>query len=76
VLPGRAMSDQYLKGLTRDGVVFDFALNLVDAKEWAGACWSPDGDYLFANTLAEQFAGDEPRSRTYAIWGPWRRGSL
>ncbi|MFO7591775.1 MAG: DUF839 domain-containing protein [Acidimicrobiia bacterium] len=76
VLPGRAMSDQYLKGLTRDGVVFDFALNLVDAKEWAGACWSPDGDYLFANTLAEQLAGDEPRSRTYAIWGPWRRGNL
>lgn len=76
VLPGRETSDQFLKGLTADGVVFDFALNLVDPKEWAGACWSPDGEYLFANTLAEQFAGDDPKSRTYAIWGPWSRGDL
>jgi len=76
VLPGRTTADQFLKGLTGDGVVFDFALNLIDAKEWAGACWSPDGDVLFANTLAEQFAGDDPKSRTYAIWGPWSRGDL
>jgi secreted PhoX family phosphatase len=70
-------SEQYLKGLTRRGEVFDFALNLADNREWAGACWSPDGRYLFANTQGETRVSASPRpSRTYAIWGPWERGAL
>ena len=70
-------SEQFLKGLDRKGRIFDFALNVVDNKEWAGACWSPDGHYLFVNTQGKTRT-TEPHvpSRTYAIWGPWHRGPL
>lgn len=40
-------NDQYLRGLTRQGYVFDFALNLNNSSEWAGATffsWSRDDD--------------------------------
>jgi uncharacterized protein len=77
VLPGQSRAEQHLRGLTPDGAVFDFARNLTDPAEWAGACWSPDGRYLFANTLGTTFRADDATpSRTYAIWGPWRRGEL
>ncbi|MET0149738.1 MAG: alkaline phosphatase PhoX [Acidimicrobiales bacterium] len=70
-------SEQYLKGLTSRGQLFDFALNVVDNSEFAGACWSPDGSVLFVNTQGETNAVANPRpSRTYAIWGPWERGAL
>lgn len=70
-------SEQFMKGLTRRGEIFDFALNLADNREWAGACWSPNGQYLFANTQGETRVATNPRpSRTYAIWGPWHRGAL
>ncbi|MET0490046.1 MAG: alkaline phosphatase PhoX, partial [Acidimicrobiales bacterium] len=70
-------SEQYLKGLTSRGQLFDFALNVVDNSEFAGACWSPDGSVLFVNTQGETNAVADPRpSRTYAIWGPWERGAL
>jgi secreted PhoX family phosphatase len=36
--------------------------------EWAGACFSPDGRWLFVNI---QFPGI-----TFAITGPWHRGPL
>lgn len=69
-------AEQKLIGLTRRGRVFDFAVNILDSKEWAGACWSPGGKYLFANTQGEtQEPGTLP-GRTYAIWGPWRHGAL
>jgi len=77
VLPGNTAAEQHLRGLTVDGAAFDFAANLVDSGEWAGACWSPDGKYLFANTLGSTVRSDTaPPSRTYAIWGPWSRGAL
>ena len=36
--------------------------------EWAGACYSPDGKWLFANI---QTAGI-----TFVITGPWQEGAL
>jgi secreted PhoX family phosphatase len=70
-------AEQYLKGLTRGGEIFDFALNLVDNREWAGACWSPDGQYLFVNTQGEtRLTPDGQLGRTFAIWGPWAQGRL
>lgn len=71
---------QYLKGLTRDGRLFDFAANLLDGREWAGATFSPDGQYLFVNTqgATSGFNSADPThyGRTYAIWGPWTSGAL
>jgi secreted PhoX family phosphatase len=62
---------QYLRGLTRRGDIFDFAQNLVgadDASEFAGACFSPDGRFLFVNIQSPGY--------TFAIWGPWEQGAL
>ena len=59
---------QHLRGLTPDGHIFDFATNLVNNSEFAGACFSPDGRTLFVNI---QWPG-----MTFAIWGPWEDGAL
>ena len=64
-----------LIGLTRDGLPFEFAVNLANTSEFAGACFSPDGAFLFVNTFGEAVA-TEPVGRTFAIWGPWQRGPL
>jgi uncharacterized protein len=74
---GRApFSEQKLKGLTRDDRIFDLAVNVVDDREWAGACWSRRGRYLFVNTQGETREPGTVPGRTYAIWGPWEQGAL
>lgn len=62
-----------LVGLARDGSPFTFAVNRLNDSEFAGACFSPDGDILFVNV----FGGSGINSgMTCAIQGPWRRGPL
>ncbi len=39
----------YLRGLTRDGALFNFARNVRSTGELAGVCLSPDGRALFVN---------------------------
>jgi hypothetical protein len=72
--------DNFIRGLTRDGELFDIALNRLTAnnpaggtantprfaEEFAGATFSPDGETLFVNIQAS-------RAVTFAIWGPWGR---
>lgn len=58
----------YLRFVSPGGLIHDFAEHIEDAAEFAGACFSPDGQWLFVNT---QGVG-----RTYAITGPWERGAL
>lgn len=60
---------QFVRGLTPDGRIFDFAENLVSTSEIAGATFSPDGRTLFFNLQNQPGA-------TYAVWGPWEDGSL
>lgn len=64
-----------LIGLDPGGAPFEFAVNLTDDSEFAGASFSPDGDTLFANNFGDSVSTD-PRGRTYAIRGPWHRGPL
>jgi secreted PhoX family phosphatase len=40
---------QFLRGISRDGQIFDFAKNIHNNIEFAGACFSPDGQTLFVN---------------------------
>ena len=61
-------AEQYVRGLTRQGRIFDFALNLENDSEFAGATFSPDGETLFVNV--------QTPGRTFAIWGPWEEGAL
>jgi secreted PhoX family phosphatase len=72
------LRDQHLYGLTPAGGLFRFARNNVvldghagfqgdfRSAEWAGACFSPDGQWLFANIYTPGF--------TVAITGPWQDG--
>lgn len=62
-----------LVGLTRNGVPFIFAVNRINASEFAGACFSPDGNILFVNIFGDGTPGS---GMTCAITGPWRRGPL
>ncbi|RVX44979.1 hypothetical protein EDD27_7755 [Nonomuraea polychroma] len=64
-----------LIGLDPGGQPFEFAVNISDDSEFAGACFSPDGSTMFVNALGSTTAL-EPPGRTYAIRGPWRRGPL
>jgi len=76
---GRA--EQFVRGLTRDGRIFDFARNnavLAGEKngfqgdfsrsEFAGATFGPDGRWLFFNIQTPGI--------TVALTGPWDRGGL
>ncbi len=69
---------QYLRGLTKQGQIFDFvrAASAIDATEFAGACYSPDGRILFFNTQGSTNRLGTERGGTFAIWGPWTNGAL
>jgi hypothetical protein len=60
--------EQFLRGLTQQGEIFNFALNVFNGSEFAGATFSPDGEILFVNIQSPGI--------TLAIWGPWERGAL
>ena len=72
-------ADQLVRGLTRDGRIFDVANNIVPGIaangepftefEFAGATFSPDdGQTLFFNI--------QTPGLTFAVWGPWENGAL
>ena len=80
---GDGIVGERLVGLTLDGNTFTFAQNnivLTTAyndripagsyvrNEWAGACYSPDGKWLFVNIQTPGI--------TFAITGPWALGPL
>ncbi|MEU5883647.1 alkaline phosphatase PhoX [Spirillospora sp. NPDC047279] len=63
--------DNYLRGLTTRGSLFDFA-RLVSVPgdagaEFAGSTFSPDARTLYVNIQSNQ-------GMTLAIWGPWHTG--
>ena len=70
--PGLTNIDRMI-GLSRDGVPFEFAVNVFSQSEFAGACFSPDGSILFVNIQGGSAAGS---GMTCAITGPWRKGPL
>jgi secreted PhoX family phosphatase len=68
--------DQFIRGLTRDGRIFDFARNLLNRTEFAGACFSPDGRTLFLNIMGSTSDAGKEKGVTLAIRGPWTDGAL
>ena len=68
------INDNFIRGLSRHGKLFDIALNRLTSApashrfndEFAGTTFSPSGETLFVNIQAS--AG-----MTFAIWGPWRK---
>ncbi len=58
------LGSQYLRGLTPDGKIYDFAKNAhKDESEFCGACFSPDGQTMFVNV--------QNPGTTFAITEPW-----
>ena len=87
-----ATAAQHVRAVSPSGEVFDIARNLRNTIEFAGACFSPDGNTLFVNLYgrgnertttpykAEKQIPVGPerfeRAATVAIWGPWKSGPL
>ena len=82
---------QFLRALSPSGQIFDLARNLRNTIEFAGVCFSPDGNTLFVNQYGRSTVrttqprnsrqipvGPErfERAATLAIWGPWQSGPL
>ncbi|GGO83157.1 hypothetical protein GCM10011348_26240 [Marinobacterium nitratireducens] len=57
---GDANYGQYVVGVDKSGGLFQFAHNNVDTGEFCGACFSPDGKFMFVNS--------QNIGVTYAIW--------
>jgi secreted PhoX family phosphatase len=71
------LEHQFLRGLTRDGRIFDFCQHLTNSNEWCGATYSPDGQTLFVNIQGDTRSGGPGNlGYTSAIWGPWEAGAL
>jgi hypothetical protein len=67
---------QFLRGVTQRGEIFDFGQNLANGDEFAGACFSPDGETLFVNIQGSTSSTGASKGMTFAIWGPWEHGAL
>ena len=61
---------QYIRGLTPDGGIYDFARANTRESELAGACFDPDGRTMYVNQFGD---ANLEGAVTYAIWGPWSR---
>jgi hypothetical protein len=67
------VNDNFIRGLSPDGQIWDIALNRLRSAsgadrsndEFAGSTFSPDGHTLFVNIQAS-------KGMSFAIWGPWR----
>lgn len=67
--------EQYVRGITRDGEIYDFARTTSNETEFCGGCFDPDGKTFYLNQQGER--GSLPggpanaRAVTYAIYGPF-----
>ena len=68
--------EHFIRGLTPDGRIFDFAQNLLNDTEFAGACFAPDGRTLFLNIMGAMWDAGPQKGVTVAIRGPWDDGAL
>ncbi len=74
--------EQFVRGVTRRGRIYDFAQTLVNDSEFCGGCFSADGETFFLNQQGGRLrAGQDPAAQpasdaglTYAIWGPFGNG--
>ncbi len=70
-----ASGEQFVRGLTVDGAIYDFAKTSSNETEFCGGCFDPSGHTFYLNQQGER--GDLPggppdgRAVTYAIYGPF-----
>jgi secreted PhoX family phosphatase len=63
VIAEDGLEGNYLRRVTRDGAVVDFARNALSSSELTGPCFAPDGQTLFVNLQRDGL--------TLAIRGPF-----
>ena len=67
--------EQFVRGVTRDGAIYDFARTTNNETEFCGGCFDPDGKTFYLNQQGDR--GNLPggpanaRAVTYAIYGPF-----
>lgn len=65
-------TEPFVRVLSREGRIYDFARALTNGTEFCGACFAPDGQTLFLNQHGDSSFGlPGPPGVTYAIWGPF-----
>ncbi len=69
------LTRQYVRGLTKEGRLFDVVGCRINFGELAGVTFSPDGKTMFCNTLGDPVRSPPP-AMTFAIWGPWETGAV
>jgi uncharacterized protein len=74
-------AEQYIRGLRTDGTMLDIVMQPdvegePDPTEFAGCCFSPDGDVLFFNVQGSRQSYQTRSGSTYALWGPWDRAAI
>lgn len=72
--------NDFIRGLTQDGQIYDFAQAISNNTEFCGACFDPDGQTLYVNQQGDRRRAVEPiegipatRAVTYAIYGPFEK---
>ncbi len=69
--------EQFIRGVTQDGEIYNFAQTADNDTEFCGACFSPDGQTLFVNQQGSRgnLPGGVPGAQavTYAIYGPFEK---
>jgi uncharacterized protein len=79
--------DQFIRGLTKRGEIYDFAQTVTNETEFCGGCFDADGRTLFVSQQGERSGSNPPgtfpgtpgevegtpdaRAVTYAIYGPF-----
>jgi secreted PhoX family phosphatase len=69
-------AEQYIRGLSRGGEMLNLVMQPMvqgepSPREFAGCCFSPDGDVLFFNVQGSTTSDGTRPGTTYALWGPW-----
>ena len=72
---------QFVRGVTQEGGIYDFAMTILNDSEFCGGCFSADGRTFF---LSQQGGRSIPLTDSdrinregavmYAIWGPFGKG--
>lgn len=72
--------DQFVRGVTQDGEIYDFAQTVTNDTEFCGACFDPDGQTLYLNQQGDRGVDESGQPRpgvngavTYAIYGPFEK---
>lgn len=69
--------EQFIRGVTQDGEIYNFARSIINNTEFCGACFDPDGQTLYVNQQGGRGSlPDGPpngQAVTYAIYGPFEK---